>query len=55
MSRINLLIRYILFINLFTFVARGIDKYKARTKKRRISEKNLLWYAGLGGRVGAIL
>ncbi|MEI7918658.1 MAG: DUF1294 domain-containing protein [bacterium] len=48
MSRTSLIVRYLLLINLITFIVRGVDKYKATAQKRRISEKNLLIFTGLG-------
>lgn len=42
-------------INLITFLIWGIDKWKARKGKWRISEKTLLILSLCGGRVGAIL
>lgn len=44
---------YLIVINLVTFVMYGIDKYKAKKSKWRISEATLLWLAALGGSVGA--
>ena len=44
---------YILAINALTFVVYGIDKYKAKHAKWRISEATLLLLAVLGGSVGA--
>ncbi|HMS91697.1 MAG TPA: DUF1294 domain-containing protein, partial [Candidatus Absconditabacterales bacterium] len=55
MTRTTLLIYYFLVINLITFILRGIDKYKAQTQRRRISEKNLLRFVGFGGWIGAVL
>lgn len=55
MTRTTLILRYLLFINIFTFIVRWIDKSKARGQKRRISEKNLLRFTGLGWRIGAVL
>lgn len=55
MTRTSLLIRYLLLINLFTFIVRGVDKWKSQAQKRRISEKNLLRYTALGWRLGAVL
>ncbi|MFA6255790.1 MAG: DUF1294 domain-containing protein [Candidatus Absconditabacterales bacterium] len=55
MTRTSVIIRYLLLINLITFIIRGIDKYKATAEKRRVSEKNLLICTALGGRIGAIL
>lgn len=45
---------YCLFaINAITFVVYGIDKYKAKKTKWRISEATLLLLAILGGSIGA--
>lgn len=45
---------YCLFaINAITFVVYGIDKYKAKKAKWRISEATLLLLAVLGGSIGA--
>ena len=44
---------YILAINLITFILYGIDKYKARRGKWRISEVTLLMMAAIGGSIGA--
>ena len=46
---------YMIFVNLFTFVLFWIDKYKAIYKKRRISEKTLLFWSLIGGFFGALL
>ncbi len=45
---------YLCFINVFAFVLYGIDKRRARTNQWRISEKNLLGLAWLGGAIGAV-
>ena len=55
MIRTNLLIRYVLFINIFTFIIRGVDKRKSQAQKRRISEKTLLILTTIGWWIGAIL
>ena len=44
---------YLLTINAVTFIVYGIDKYKAKKAKWRISEATLLLLAVLGGSVGA--
>lgn len=47
--------KYIIILNLINFILYGIDKYKARHNKWRISEKTLLIlsiFAGLGGFLG---
>lgn len=49
----KIIIVYLIVINLVTFVMYGIDKYKAKKSKWRISEATLLWMAALGGSVGA--
>lgn len=43
------------FMTLFTFIAFGLDKWKARHKKWRTPEATLMWLAVLGGSVGALL
>ena len=44
---------YLLAINAATFIVYGIDKYKAKKAKWRISEATLLLLAVLGGSIGA--
>ena len=44
---------YLLAINAAAFIVYGIDKYKAKKAKWRISESTLLLLAVLGGSVGA--
>ena len=48
-------IAYILLINIATFIAYGIDKYKAKKSRSRIPELTLLLLAAIGGSVGALL
>ena len=48
----KLLISLMLTWNLITFLVMGIDKYKAKHDKQRISEKNLLMCAFLMGAAG---
>ena len=48
-----LLLVYVLFINIVSFVIYGMDKWKAQRGKRRVSEKTLLILAGIGGSIGA--
>ncbi|WP_294720446.1 DUF1294 domain-containing protein [Prevotella sp.] len=49
----TLLTFYILCINVVTLIVYGIDKYKAKKAKWRISEATLLLLAILGGSIGA--
>ena len=44
---------YLMDINAVTFIVYGIDKYKAKKAKWRISEATLLLLAVLGGSIGA--
>ena len=50
---ISLLAYYLIAINVITFFVYGIDKYKAKHNKWRISEASLLLLAVIGGSVGA--
>ena len=44
---------YLLAVNIATFLLYGIDKYKAKKGKWRISEATLLTMAAIGGSIGA--
>lgn len=46
---------YLLAVNAVTFFVYGIDKYKAKHAKWRISEATLLLLAVIGGSIGAWL
>ena len=52
---INGLYFYLVVINVVTFFVYGIDKYKAKHSKWRISEAMLLRLAVIGGSIGALL
>lgn len=52
---LQLLLGYLLLINLIAFVLMGLDKGRARRGQWRVSEKALFLPAILGGSVGAIL
>ena len=41
-------------MNVVTFFLFGMDKRKAKRSKWRIEEATLLWWAALGGSVGAL-
>ena len=47
------IICYHLAVNIVTFLLYGIDKYKAKKGKWRISEATLLTMAAIGGSIGA--
>ena len=47
------IICYLLAVNIATFLLYGIDKYKAKKNKWRISEATLLTMAAIGGSIGA--
>lgn len=49
----SILINYLIIINIVTFFIYGIDKYKAKKSKWRVSEKILITLAILGGSIGA--
>lgn len=44
---------YLLAVNTLTFLLYGIDKYKAKKARWRISETTLLMMAVIGGSIGA--
>ena len=46
---------YLAAVNVMTFFLYGIDKFKAKHSKWRVSEAALIWMAVLGGSVGAWL
>ena len=47
------IICYLLAVNIATFLLYGIDKYKSKRSKWRISEVTLLMMAAIGGSIGA--
>lgn len=55
MKNMSWVLGYLLGINLISFVICGIDKWKAKTHKRRISENSLLLSCVLGGSVGFVM
>lgn len=52
MNWLHFIIDYLLLANVVTFIAYGIDKYKAKKGKWRISEATLLLMAFWGGCIG---
>ena len=51
----NLVLYYIVIINILTFIVYGLDKLKAKKGKWRIPESTLLLLAIIGGSIGAFL
>ena len=49
----NIILGYLLAVNIATFFLYGIDKYKAKRGLWRISEATLLTMAAIGGSIGA--
>lgn len=49
------IVPYLTFINIITFAVYGIDKWKAKRNKWRITEANLLLLAFVGGSLGAYM
>ena len=49
----NIILYYLLAVNIATFLLYGIDKYKAKKGRWRISEATLLLMAVIGGSIGA--
>lgn len=51
----EIILYYLIAINLITFLVYGIDKFKAKKNKWRIPEATLLLLAVIGGSIGAWL
>ena len=49
----NIILGYLLAVNITSFLLFGIDKYKAKKGQWRISEAILLLMAVIGGSIGA--
>ena len=49
----NIILGYLLAVNIATVFLYGIDKYKAKKGRWRISEATLLMMAVIGGSIGA--
>lgn len=52
---IHIALIYLAAMNGITFFMYGVDKWKAKRSKWRVSEAALVWMAVLGGSVGAWL
>lgn len=46
---------YAATVNIIAFILYGVDKHKAKKQKWRIPEATLLFFAVIGGAVGALL
>lgn len=55
LSLLHIVITYLAVINVVTFFMYGIDKWKAKKSRWRISEMTLLMVAVIGGSIGAWL
>lgn len=51
----NVLVLYLIAVNVLAFILYGLDKKRARNREWRISEKTLIGIAVIGGSIGAIL
>ena len=51
----QVVLTYLIIVNLIAFFLYGIDKGKAKRGKWRISEKTLIGIAVIGGSIGAVL
>lgn len=49
----DIIIGYLITVNIVSFILYGVDKYKAKRGKWRISEATLLAMAIIGGSIGA--
>ena len=54
MDLLKIIEAWLVFINIFTFVAYALDKYKAIHHAWRIPERTLILLAAIGGSVGAL-
>ena len=51
----NVLVLYLIAVNVLAFILYGLDKKRARNREWCISEKTLIGIAVIGGSIGAIL
>ena len=49
----DIIMGYLLIVNVLAFIIYGFDKYQARKAGRRIPEATLLIWARIGGSIGA--
>lgn len=50
-----ILMYYWIAMNLFSFVIMGFDKRQAKKRQRRVPERNLFFFALIGGAIGAFI
>lgn len=55
MHLLYILIPYLIFANLLSFLLMGLDKYKARKRLWRIKESTLFLTSVIGGSLGSLL
>ena len=55
MHLLNLLLIYLIFANLLSFLLMGLDKYKARKRLWRIKESTIFLTSVIGGSLGSLL
>ncbi len=51
----NYIYKYLIIINIITFIVYAVDKFKAINKKERISELSLFLLGFIGGAIGALM
>lgn len=51
----NIILIYLLSINIISFLVFGIDKWRAKNKKWRISENLLVFISFIGGATGGLM
>ena len=51
----NYIYKYLIIINIITFIVYAVDKFKAINKKERISELSLFLLGFIGGPIGALM
>ena len=54
MNAITLILIYLVVTNFISFIAMGVDKYRARKRAWRIPESTLFVLALIGGSIGSI-
>lgn len=55
MNSFDLIVTYVIFMNLVSFIVMGIDKRKARKRAFRVPEATLFVLALIGGSLGSIV